>query len=659
MKSASEASSIALPVRLFVRFGSAAFEQRFLAFYEAFYHRYAQVGLCLGILLILADYAVDHLMYPQVGANAYRLSVSVPLLGGGLLLSLTALGKAYWQALMALTLLLVGISLYWILAQIGAQGGSGLGSWVGVLNYTFFEFYCFVILGLSFRYAFPTGLLLFAAFEVAIYLCLDDGAYQANYLTYHVFTVFVLAAMVGWWREYLLRKEFLALAELEVATQVAQTQAVYLQAHDALTGLPNHAGFSALVEQSMGEASAQHRPLPVLLLDLGRLRRASEAVTQKAADQLMLTLVQRLQAASIGMEPQPTFARISSFELAVLIRHADDTGAMIESAERFLETLAQPLELQAQTFHLQPTGGLALFPQDGPSVDALLKAARVALSMHGHEGRSLHFYDAQRDLALTQRLQLEEDLQQAMAKGQFTLVYQPLVRLSDQVAVGVEALLRWNHPAHGRVEASEFVPILEELGLISEVGEWALGLACQQVVQWIQAGRRVSELAVNVSGLQLADPLFASKVAKALRRSGLPAHCLVLELTESVLVHDDAGALAQLQALKALGLRLALDDFGTGFSSMVSVTRMPFDVLKVDRSFVQSAPTQIASAAIVEAIIALAARLGMQTVAEGIEDPQQLQFLQNLGCPLAQGYWFAKPCEAVQAEVFLATAGRV
>jgi diguanylate cyclase (GGDEF)-like protein len=645
-----------LPIRLLMRFNDPLIEQRFLRLYERLYRRYAQASLLLGMVLIVGDWLVDHLAFPEVSANGYRITLSVPILLLGLALSFSRTGKRYWQPLMAMVILLIGLSLYWVLYKIGLQEGSGLASWVGILNFTFFELYCFVILGIGFRYALPTGLLLFVGFEVSILTVLTHGIEHASYLTYHVFTVFLLAAMIGWWREYLLRKEFLALVELEVATQLARSQAEYLSEHDAVTGLHNLNGFIAVLERETSVAQEQHRGLSLLLIDLGRLRRTRDAFSQKAADALMRCAVDRLRESASAFQPPPEFARTSSFEISVLLRHVQDAAMVIEASERLLETLRQPFHLEGQVFHLQPNGGLGMYPNDGNSGESTLKAARVALSMHAHEGRTLHFYNADHDRALAQRQRLEDDLRGALASGQLSLAYQPLMRVADGRLLGFEALLRWTHPAAGPIAPSEFIPLMEELGLIHTVGEWVLNEACAQAVRWQRAGRSPIEIAVNVSGLQLADPGFAGKVSRALTQSGLRPQDLVLELTESVLVYDDDDAMAQLVALKALGLRLALDDFGTGFSSMTSIARFPFDIIKLDRGFVQAAPSVHTAAAVMEAIMALATRLGMDTVAEGIETEAQLQYVSALGCNLVQGYLFSPPLSANEALTLLTPA---
>ncbi|RLJ68135.1 EAL domain-containing protein [Sulfurisoma sediminicola] len=426
----------------------------------------------------------------------------------------------------------------------------------------------------------------------------------------------------------------------------AQAQADWLTRHDPLTGMHNRPAFSAVLEREAAVAGATGRLVPVLLLSLDRMRRARDSLGQEAADRILVGITERLRAACATFQPVPELARITTDELCVLFRHAAKPEEIADAAEHLIEALQAPFDAGGQPFHLQPAGGLALFPQDGDSCQATVKAARAALLMEGAEGRALHFYDADRDRALTRRLRLEEDLRGALAAGQLAVHYQPLVRVRDCQPVGVEALLRWQHPEHGDISPVEFIPIAEEAGFIGDIGAWVLRTACTQAMAWLGEGIALEEVAVNVSGRQLADPDFTAMLSRILAETGLPPARLVLELTESVLVHDDEAAVAQLHGLKALGLRLALDDFGTGFSSMVSLTRLPLDVIKVDRSFVQAAPTDRAAAAVVEAILALAGRLGMDTVAEGVEDAEHFDILGRFGCTTAQGFMFQRPQSA-------------
>ena len=654
MAPSQRTTTSALPLRLLLAFSDKAFEQRFLRYYEGFYRPYAQASLVLGVLLVAADWLVDHLAYPLVSANAYRLTFSVPLLLAGLLASFSRLGRERWQALMAAIIVCVAFSLYGTLALIDRQHGSGLGSWVGVLNYTFFEFYCFVILGIGFRYALPTGTVVLLGFVYAMNAFLADGVAQASYLSYHVVTVFLLAAMIGWWREYLLRKEFASVVALEQATHTAQTQAAFLADHDALTGLHNLSGFMAILQKEAAHANARQHQLPLLLIETERVRRLRDTLGQYSADELVLAVVDRLQQASRHIAPAPLFARTASFEIAVLLRHVVQAQGTIEAAELFMDALDAPFQIAGQPCYLQAAGGLAVYPLDGASMDATLKAAGVALSTRTASDRHLHMYNAAHDKTLAQRLRMEDALRHALRAGQLALHYQPQVRLADDKVVGVEALLRWTHPALGRVAPVEFIPILEETGMIHEIGEWVLRQACSQAMQWRAAGLPLDDVAVNVSGVQLSDPGFTDKVAQVLATTGLPPQCLVLELTESVLVHDNAAAIAQLRELKDLGLRLALDDFGTGYSSMISITRFPFDIVKLDRSYVQSASRQASAMAIVEAIMTLANRLGMGSVAEGIEDAGQHALMRELNCHAAQGFLLARPCSAADLTALLA-----
>jgi len=449
-----------------------------------------------------------------------------------------------------------------------------------------------------------------------------------------------------------LRGSLLDITEL----RSAQAQAAYLKHHDALTGLLNLVGYTVALEQEAVLAQRQQRNVPVLLIHLERLRRLRDGFGHTTADSLLKAAVGRLLKAGDARPLMPHIARITSDEIAVIIHEAAPVEAITSFAEQLLAELAAPFEIGGQTYHLQPHGGLALYPQDGDSSDAVLKAARTALQLGGQSERLLHFYDAERDAALTRRLRLEEDLIRARSSGQLELHYQPLVRVSDKQPVGVEALLRWKHPQLGMIPPTEFIPLAEENGLIHDIGNWVLQEACQQAARWMGSGILLNEMAINISGVQLADPNFVARVEHALRGSALDPRHLVLELTESVLVHEDELALQQLRALKSLGLRLALDDFGTGFSSMVSLTRLPIDIVKVDRSFVQAAPTLRTAAAVVEAILALASRLGMETVAEGVEDSVHFEFLTRFGCTTAQGYMFQKPQPAIDIVAHLGMA---
>ncbi len=435
----------------------------------------------------------------------------------------------------------------------------------------------------------------------------------------------------------------------------AQAQADWLAQHDPVTGLHNRSAFfSPTLERSAQAAAQAGGSVPILLINIERMRRVRERIGQVEADRMMTEVANRLRKVCAGLNPPPKMGRITTDELVFAFRHTPPVVEMVETgikaealatAQQLLDALRRPFNSANQPFHLEPSGGLAFFPQDGDSCETTFKAARAALSMRGEEGR-VHCYDAERDRVLARRLLLEEDLRAALAAGQLSVHYQPLVRVKDRRPVGVEALLRWQHPLHGHVSPVEFIPIAEESGQIQEIGAWVLRQACTQAVDWRNDGIELDEMAVNVSGRQLADPGFVGKLETILRETGIEPSRLVIEITESVLVHDDDAAIAQLHKLKALGVRLALDDFGTGFSSMVSLTRLPLDVVKVDRSFVQAAPTERAAAAVVEAILALAGRLGMNTVAEGIEDNSHFDFLQRFGCTTAQGYLFQKPQSA-------------
>jgi FOG: EAL domain len=301
--------------------------------------------------------------------------------------------------------------------------------------------------------------------------------------------------------------------------------------------------------------------------------------------------------------------------------------------------------------------GIALAPQDGTELVELLKNADLALYAAKADGRRTYrFFNPGMDARVKALRILELDLRQAIADGGFELHYQPLVSLADNRVTGCEALLRWRHPKRGMISPAEFIPVAEETGLINPLGEWVLITACTEAALWPDHVK----VAVNVSPVQFRSQAFALKVAAALAISGLPAHRLELEITETVLIRDDEAALVMLHQLRALGVRIALDDFGTGYSSLSYLQRFPFDKIKIDRSFIKDIAEPDGSACIVQAIVNIAAARHMTTTAEGVETQQQLDALRNLGCNEMQGYLYSAAMPAAEIfQLFLSCRGLV
>jgi EAL domain-containing protein (putative c-di-GMP-specific phosphodiesterase class I) len=294
-------------------------------------------------------------------------------------------------------------------------------------------------------------------------------------------------------------------------------------------------------------------------------------------------------------------------------------------------------------FSLSCSIGIALYPQDGETLDELVRSADTAMYQVKERGRGHHrFYQADMNADLLERVQLDHAIRQGLARQEFVLHYQPRVDLKSGAIVGCEALMRWQRPGHGLVPPGEFIAVAEETGCIVQMGRWLADMATAQAMQWLAAGR-ACQVAINVSALEFAQPDFVQQVASLLQRSGLPAHLLELELTESILIRDVNEAQAKLHDLQALGVHLSLDDFGTGYSSLTYLKRFVVQRIKIDRSFVQSLPDNATDQAIVEAIVRMGHALAMEVVAEGVEHAPQREWLQAIGCDQFQGFLFSRP----------------
>jgi diguanylate cyclase (GGDEF)-like protein/PAS domain S-box-containing protein len=416
--------------------------------------------------------------------------------------------------------------------------------------------------------------------------------------------------------------------------------------HDPLTGLPNR----LLFLDRLGQATERQRRrrdilTAVLVLDLDRFKLVNESLGHRAGDELLAAAAPRLKQA---VRSADTVAHFSGDEFGILLEDITGEQDAIEMAERIAGGFARPFVLDGNEHFVTTSIGIAL-AEGGERGEDLLRDADAAMHRAKERGRARYelFDEALRGRALS-RLRVENDLRRALERDELTLHYQPLVSLRDRQMVSVEALVRWDHPERGRISPADFIPVAEENGLIEPIGRWVLEHACRQAAEWYRARPDAAPLTmgVNLSAAQVANPALAETVATALRVSGLDPSCLALELTESMLVADNAQLSETLKALKALGLRLVLDDFGTGYSSLSYLTRLPLDSLKVDRSFVDGLGTEPRDTAVTEAIIAMSRALSLRVVGEGAETELQVAELARLGCDLVQGFYFSRPVEA-------------
>jgi diguanylate cyclase (GGDEF)-like protein/PAS domain S-box-containing protein len=426
-----------------------------------------------------------------------------------------------------------------------------------------------------------------------------------------------------------------------------EDQLVHQAFHDSLTSLANRALFKDRVDHALQRTKRQTPSVAVLFLDLDGFKEVNDSLGHAAGDRLLIQVAERLHSC---VRPSDTMARFGGDEFAVLIEDASDDIDVVQVADRVLEGLRQPFEVNGRELHVRGSMGIARMESDVDGADQLLRNADLAMYRAKAAGQGgYERYDPEMHTELVQRVQLESDLRRALEAGELFLQYQPTFDLGSGQIVGAEALARWNHPVRGLVPPTEFIPLAEASGLIRPLGAWVLREACRQAAEWQRNSpprERPLTLNINLSGRQLQSPEVVDDVARALTESGLSPSALVLEMTESVLMDDNEDVLAILKQLKQLGPRLAIDDFGTGYSSLSYLHRFPVDMLKIDRSFVERLSHASDNAELARTIVRLGQSLQLVTVAEGVEDSAQFLALRRMGCDVGQGYYFGRPMES-------------
>jgi diguanylate cyclase (GGDEF)-like protein len=422
----------------------------------------------------------------------------------------------------------------------------------------------------------------------------------------------------------------------------AEERITHLAHYDALTDLPNRALFHERLKTELAQL-ADGAQLAVLYIDIDEFKSVNDTLGHLIGDQLLKSV-----AASLGrcVGGEGFVARLGGDEFAIVRTAVGTSADVTELVTRVFEAIRKPYQCFGHQLSADASVGIALAPQHGADLDQILKNADLAMYAAKSAGRRTYrFFEPSMDAEVKARRMLEMDLRQAITDGGLEVYYQPCVSLKDNTVTGCEALLRWRHPEHGMISPAEFIPVAEETGLINQIGEWVLTTACAEAATWPDGIR----IAVNVSPVQFKSGTLALKVVAALAASGLPASRLELEITEAVLIRDDAAALAILHQLRATGVRIALDDFGTGYSSLSYLQRFPFDKIKIDRCFVTDIAEPGGSSCIVQAVVNIAAARHMTTTAEGVETEQQRDLLRALGCAEMQGYLFspAKPAAEI------------
>ena len=427
----------------------------------------------------------------------------------------------------------------------------------------------------------------------------------------------------------------------------------WLAFRDELTGLANRALLRDRLTHALLARDRDQRVVALLYLDLDGFKQVNDTLGHAEGDRLLVEAAARLAEAA---RPGDTVARLGGDEFAVLLELGSDDGHAWPIAQRLLDRLAAPYVLSGTEVRVTASVGITV-AGPGSDADVLLLEADLAMYAAKSAGKSrCTMYDPHMRERVLERAELERHLRQALADGQLWLQYQPILDLARNEVVGLEALARWQHPTRGLVPPPEFVAVAEESGLIDQLGAWVLEEACAFAATLHDAGHRL-RLAVNLSPRQLRDPLLPSVVARALERARLTPAALLLEITEALVLSDGDDAVARLDALRRLGVRIAIDDFGTGYSSLSYLPRLPIDVLKVDSSFVGGITSNHDLHALTAAIVSLGSQLGLDVVAEGVEEQAQADTLRAMGCPLAQGYLFAQPLSGADVLPYLIAAG--
>ena len=424
----------------------------------------------------------------------------------------------------------------------------------------------------------------------------------------------------------------------------AEERIRHLVHYDDLTGLPNRALFSQLLEQALSESKFSHKQVAVLFINLDRFKLINDTLSHESGDAVLQQVSRRLTEA---LPRRDTVARFGGDEFVVLMRDCSIPTDPAETAQKLLTALAQPLLVEGQEYHLTASIGISAYPGDADNAQAILKHSDIAMYRAKEHGKNNYqFFSAQMNLHSFERLVLERFLRHALDQNEFEVYYQPKIDLITGCVTGMEALLRWMHPGMGMISPVKFIPLAEETGLIVPIGAWVLRAACAQNRAWVDEGLPPIRVAVNLSARQFAQDGLHSTIVSILEETGLSPELLELEITESVTMDNPEHAASLLRKLKTLGIRLAIDDFGTGYSSLSYLKRFPIDNVKIDRSFIKDIPDDEDDAAITQAVIAMAHSLRLKVIAEGVESEQHVAFLRRHGCEEAQGYLFGAPMPA-------------
>jgi len=439
-----------------------------------------------------------------------------------------------------------------------------------------------------------------------------------------------------WLRKYLLR------ISASRAAIAADAQ------HDALTNLPNRVLLQDRLKHAIALARRHRTRIAVVFVDIDRFKHINDSLGHAIGDELLRSTARRLSGC---VRHSDTVSRLAGDEFVLILddlSKADDASLI---ADKILIAMNAPHPVDGRDLHVTVSMGISVYPDDGGDVESIIRNADIAMYHAKEAGRnSYQFFRTQMNVRAAEQHSLEHDLHAALDRGELELYFQPKVELASSAISGVEALARWRHPKRGIVMPDQFIPVAENCGLIVPIGYWVLQEACRQASEWLAMGSKPMRLSVNISAVELRSQRFLDSLQAALDTTGLPPDLLELELTETALIQSSKTADTVLRSVKAMGVGIALDDFGTGYSSLSLLKRFPVDTIKIDQSFIHDMTTDVADAAIVRAVIAMARPLRRNVVAEGVETREQLEMLRAEGCAQGQGYYFGRPTTAAALE---------
>ena len=573
-----------------------------------------------------------------------RWTVVVPLVGGvAMMLLCQVLGRRGWVDA-ANMMLLVSVT---ALASILMWVGEGLRD-AALLAYPVILIMAGLLVGKKGFYCLWAGILVFVAFLTVATEVLDwrTSIKPTDPIEFwrDVSVILVASGLAVW---IIVNDMHQALASLRaqiLQVTASQNQLTYLSQHDALTGLPNRSMGREHIQQAIVHATRNGSRVALLFVDLDNFKAVNDALGHAAGDEFLKQVASRLSSA---VRKSDIVDRHGGDEFVIGLTDIDKAEDVSHAANKLMGSLSSPIVLRDTQISTSCSIGIAMFPDDGPDYESLLRQADIAMYQAKQSGRNAYrFFDQTMHTNIQNNVMLLSNLRLALEREELALYYQPVFDLATGALVGAEALIRWIHPEKGLIAPGEFIPAAEKSGLIVDIGAWVLREACRQMAAWHAQGRRNFVLAVNLSPVQFRRGNVELVIENALKQSGLDPACLELEITESTLVQDTESFIVSLRRLKALGVKISIDDFGTGYSNLSYLQRFSVDTLKIDQSFVKRLLAGPQDRAIVTAIIQMAKSLDLSTTAEGIEDDASRQILIGLGCSHGQGYFFARPMPA-------------